>query len=94
MGVCFSEDEKKEKISNAKITKVYNFDNKNVDNLDIDEFIPEETVKLFTAKQNKLSELPKVFFSKIKKVYKINLAYNNFSLFDNCLFYLSNLYSI
>ena len=56
MGVCFSEDEKKEKISNAKITKVYNFDNKNVDNLDIDEFIPEETVKLFTAKQNKLSE--------------------------------------
>ena len=60
MGVCFSEDEKKEKISNAKITKVYNFDNKNVDNLDIDEFIPEETVKLFTAKQNKLSELPKV----------------------------------
>ena len=63
MGVCFSEDEKKEKISNAKITKVYNFDNKNVDNLDIDEFSPEETVKLFTAKQNKLSELPKVFFS-------------------------------
>lgn len=95
MGVCFSEDEKKEKISNAKITKVYNFDNKNIDKLDIDEFIPEETVKLFTAKQNKLSELPTIFFSKIKKVYKINLSYNNFSLFDNILLkYSTSLISI
>lgn len=86
MGICFTGNDQKEKIDNAKITKVYIFDNMKLSKLKIDEFTPIENVKLFSATGNYLSELPTLFFDKIKSLIKINLSHNEFIKFDKILF--------
>jgi len=95
MGFCFSNKEKvklNEKISNGKITKVYNFNNMNLDLLKIDDENFSEKINVFSASNNNLSSLENTIFSKekIKKIIKIDLSFNKFLTIPNEIFKFSD----
>ena len=95
MGICFSNNEEEklnEKISNGKITKVYNFNNMNLDSLKIDEDQIIEKINVFSASNNNLFSLENTIFSKekIKKIIKIDFSFNKFLNIPNEIFKFSD----
>lgn len=85
MGACFSTTEK-EKIANGNLTKAYIFDNMKLKQLHIENTSHIKDINVFSAKNNKLKELPEGFFLEVQKIKKIDLSYNEYSAINKIIF--------
>ena len=91
MGNCVASGNIKDKINNARVTKCYYFDNANITNLNIlNEHTPIQRINVFSAINNKLQALPKVFFNKVLSCIKVNIERNVFTHVDECLLNIAN----
>ena len=91
MGNCTSADNIKDKVGNARVTKCYYFDNANVSDLSVlNEHTPIQRINVFSAVNNKLQSLPRVFFGKVLSCVKVNIERNAFTRVDECLLTVAN----
>lgn len=91
MGNCLSTENINNKVNNARITKCYYFDNANAANLNfLNAHTAIQHINVFSAINNKIQTLPKMFFSKVSSCVKFNIERNAFTQIDECILNISN----
>jgi Leucine-rich repeat (LRR) protein len=82
-----------DKLQRAKITKAYNFDKMNLTSLKYLDTLESKDldINVFSARENKLNNLPINFFKNIRKILKLDLSNNCFLRPDEIIFEKSTL---
>lgn len=68
-----------DRIKRAQITKTYNFDKMNLTSLkELNYYLDNKEISVFSARENRLFDIPEQFFKNIIKVIKIDFSFNEF----------------
>jgi Leucine-rich repeat (LRR) protein len=100
MGCCVISTEENRKIiidkmNRGRVIKSFNFDKMNLNNLKFtDSLLDIKEIKMFSAQNNKLYQIPKKFFGNLNDIKKIDFSFNYFEKIDEVISTNSTLVSL